>query len=114
MEGYAKIASRMVAYPELAIVRRFKQLNIQNVLYLQAQLHHLEKQLYSLAKVDIQSSSEQRKLYSRDWYTLSQSLESSDELHRGDQWELVLQIRQVLKEYSMLCGCSLDAVRGSN
>jgi hypothetical protein len=102
MEGYAKIASRMATYPELAIVRRFKRLSMQNILYLQAQLHHLEKQLHSLAQADIQSTSEQRKLYSQDWYTLSQSIESSDSLHKKDQWELVLQIREVLKEYSTL------------
>jgi hypothetical protein len=84
MEGYAKIASRMALHPELAIVRRFKQLSMQNVLYLQAQLHHLEKQLHGLAQSDINSTSGPRQLYARDWYSLSQSIESSNSLDKRD------------------------------
>ncbi|OTA79954.1 hypothetical protein M434DRAFT_86781 [Hypoxylon sp. CO27-5] len=45
MEGYAKVAQLMATYEEFAILRRFKRLNYQNLLYLQAQIIHLEDSL---------------------------------------------------------------------
>jgi hypothetical protein len=97
MEGYAKIASRIAAHPELGIYRRFAALNAQNILYLQAELHGLELELKQYASEDAAASNDEtRKLYSRDWQTLA---ESTDDDRR--QWNTMCRIRGKLKEYSM-------------
>lgn len=97
MEGYAKIASRIAAHPELGIYRRFAVLNAQNILYLQAELHGLEQELRQYASEDAAASSdEERKLYSRDWQTLAESADSDRR-----QWNTMCRIRSKLREYSM-------------
>ena len=96
MEGYAKIASRVAAHPELGIYRRFAGLNAQNILYLQAELHGLEHELEQYAAEDAAAADDEtRKLYSRDWQTLA---ESTDDDRR--QWNTMCRIRAKLKEYS--------------
>lgn len=43
--GYAKVARLMVKHPEVATFQRFEYLNTLNILYLQAELVELEKEL---------------------------------------------------------------------
>jgi hypothetical protein len=96
MEGYAKIASRIAAHPELGIYRRFRALNAQNILYFQAELHGLEQELQQYAAEDAAATNDEtRKLYSRDWHTLA---EATDDDRR--QWNTMCRIRSKLKEYS--------------
>jgi hypothetical protein len=47
--GHAKVATLMSHHSDLAIFRRFSKLNFQNLLYLQAELTHLEANLSRLA-----------------------------------------------------------------
>ena len=101
MEGYANLASLMGSHPEVAIVRRFGALNAQNLLYLQAELVALEDDLRAIAAEDSASDDRNRANYSRDWYTLSMSRNgtASDE-NAGKQWQIILRLREKLKEYS--------------
>ena len=100
MEGYAKLASLMGAYPEVAIFRRFGALNAQNLLYLQAELASLEKDLWACAAEDNASNDPDRAVHSTDWYTLSQSVTGGSEKEgSGRQWQTVLEVRKKLKEY---------------
>jgi hypothetical protein len=94
MEGYDKVAQLMGSHPEFAIFRRFRALNMKNMLYLQAEIIHLEAELRRLANEDIKHASRQE--YPYDWWSLSQGQE-------GDmrQWEKVLEIRAKLEKYSM-------------
>ncbi len=101
MEGYAKLASLMGAHPEVAILRRFGALNAQNLLYLQAELVALEKDLRKYSCEDSASNDLNRKFYSRDWYSLSISKDDTNNNESmGKQWRCVLMIRDKLKEYS--------------
>ena len=95
-EGHAKIATFMSQNTEFAIFRRFRKLNYQNLLYLQAELIHLERDLRELAERD--SNDANRTFYCKDWWFLAQNEEEHDD---REQWEKVLQIREKLKEYSM-------------
>jgi|SRR5450432_1275086 hypothetical protein len=95
MEGYAKIASLMSHHRELAIFRRFGTLNLQNLLYLQAELTHLEEDLEELVEKDQTELS--RLFYTKHWYSLAHSEDDEEK----EQWDKVLQIREKLKEYSM-------------
>jgi hypothetical protein len=94
-EGYAKIATLMSHHDELAIFRRFSRLNLQTLLYLQAELTHLEADLKQLSIRD--QADQNRAVYSKYWWYLAQSEDDHDD---KQQWNKVLQIREKLKEYS--------------
>lgn len=94
--GYPKLAHYMGLYPESAMFRRFSVLNCQNLLYLQAELVHLEEKLRDLEAVDAASGHTPRSVYAKDWYWLSNSASEVN----SDQLQTVLNIRTRLKEYS--------------
>src|SRR2546430_9690958 len=94
MEGYSKVAELMGHHNEFGILRRFRTLNMQNLLYLQAELTYLESELKELAEVDQAHTG--RKFYSKDWRSLAHSENDGDDR----QWQKVLEIRAKLKEYS--------------
>jgi len=96
--GYNILAHLMGAYPELSIFRRFGALNARNILYFQAELTDLENKLHAAEKADLESGHVDRKIYSRDWRTLSESVDAAD--GNGSQWEIFLRIREKLREYS--------------
>jgi hypothetical protein len=101
--GYNILAHLMGAYPELSIFRRFGALNARNILYLQAELTDLETKLLQAEKADLESGHVNRKIYSRDWRTLSESVDVAD----GDstQWKIFLRMREKLHEYSKSRQC---------
>ncbi|PMD16822.1 hypothetical protein NA56DRAFT_579789 [Hyaloscypha hepaticicola] len=104
MKGYKKIAALMGKYPELGMVSQFSFLNIQSLLYRQAELIGLQQDLHELEAANDRSQDEEKRLFSRDWYALS-----SAEEHDGsdEQWRLVLLIREKLKEYSKFTPATL-------
>jgi hypothetical protein len=65
-EGYAKLGLLMGECPELAIFRRYAALNAQNILYLQAEILHLEIQFRKFAQEDQTAEEQKRKDYSLD------------------------------------------------
>jgi len=64
MEGYSKLASLMGAYPETLIFRRFGAISAQNLLYLQAELVHLEQTLQECAVANERSGDNSEKHFS--------------------------------------------------
>ena len=100
VKGYPKLAERMGLIPEMAAFRKFATLNAQNLLYLQAELTELEKELREKEDQDSQRSEDNRCLYSRDWYWLGRSAREDDE-----QLRIFLRIRETLKEYSKPLSC---------
>jgi hypothetical protein len=96
MGGYPQISQLMSQHSEMAIFRRFGNLNRLNTLHLQAELMHLEDKYYKLAEWDEKNSS--RAYRSRDWWSLTQP----DREGKKEQWETLLEIREKLKEYSMV------------
>ncbi|KAF2195047.1 hypothetical protein K469DRAFT_543962 [Zopfia rhizophila CBS 207.26] len=96
--GYARLASLMGLHPEIAILRRFGALNAQNLLYLQAELTHLEHRLQKCVEEDADSGHPDRTIYDRDWQTLSESGAAPD--GNPEQWNTILLIRKRLEEYN--------------
>jgi hypothetical protein len=95
-EGYAKVAELMNAHPELAIFRQFRTLNLQMLLYQQAEITHLENELRVLMESDIEHG---RNIdHYQDWWTLAH-----DEEHQSAQaqWTLAREIQHKLEAYSM-------------
>lgn len=101
MSGYAKLGLFMAHAPELAIFRRFGALNVQSLLYLQAELHHLEKELREYAQEDEASGHPERLHYSKDWRILKTSVElPEEEGHDPRQWLVMREIQEKLRNYS--------------
>jgi hypothetical protein len=86
-KSYAGLAALMAENPEKAILRSFGKLNLLNLLFLQAELVHLEDDLNEAAESD-------NAAFAGDWSRLAHD-------DNGLQWSIVLKIRKVLNEYSM-------------
>lgn len=92
----------MASWPDVAIFRRFGALNAQNLLFLQAEITHLERELEVIRKQSELNNDEKGLHGDRNWFELSQ--ESEDGEHH-QQWIVIQDIREKLKEYSR---CSLE------
>lgn len=87
----------MSSWPDVAIFRRFGALNAQNLLFLQAEITHLERELEVIRRNDDLSNNEKGIHVQRNWFELSQETEYG-EAH--PQWLVIQDIRIKLKEYS--------------
>ncbi|KAI1870311.1 uncharacterized protein JN550_005239 [Neoarthrinium moseri] len=94
MEGYAKVAHLMSKYDEFAVLRRFKRLNIQNLLYSQAEIIHLEDSLSRLVKRD--AADTEREFYTTDWWTLAHG----EGQNGKEQWIMVRKLKKKLNRYN--------------
>jgi hypothetical protein len=90
----------MSTAPEISIFRRFEALNRQNLLYLQAELTRLERQLRNIeADSAACDASDPRSRYSRDWEWMNIT---DEKFNVNPQWQLFMRVRGTLKEYSKL------------
>ncbi|KAK8180446.1 uncharacterized protein BKA78DRAFT_357666 [Phyllosticta capitalensis] len=94
--GHPALAEYMSKIPEMAMFRRFGTLNLQNLLYLQAEILELEQTLQTLQKKDSQGNEEQRR-YATNWWFLRNAKRRGG---TGEQWSLVEIIRKKLYEYN--------------
>ncbi|KAL6718891.1 hypothetical protein ACLMJK_003126 [Lecanora helva] len=95
--GYAKLASHMNRYSETAIFRRFRELNIINLLRLQAELQDMEHQLQDIRNEDAQSGDAVRSSYATDFRLMRDWKETGDSL----QYDLLVAIGEKLQQYSI-------------
>lgn len=96
-DGYPKLAELMALHPDAAIVRRFGELNMINILRLQAELQDMEHQLQEIRNEDASSHDQAREAYVTDFRLMRDWREDGDSL----QYDLLLEIGDKLKEYSM-------------
>lgn len=94
MEGYAKVAHLMSKYDEFAVLRRFERLNMQSLLYSQAEIIHLEDSLARLAARD--TDDPDRTFYAKDWWSLAHG----EGKEGKEQWKLIRELRWKLDRYS--------------
>jgi hypothetical protein len=93
VSGYPAIADVMVEHPDFMIFQRFRVLNAKNLLYLQAEICHIEAEM---KKRELQwklAADHSTSYRLNDWPLLTK-----DEKYL--QW--VHKLRVLLKEYSML------------
>jgi hypothetical protein len=109
MGSYRALASLMSTYPDVFIVRRFSELNVMNLLYLQAELAHLEQELKEIEDEDRLCEAWPRKRFATDWKSLgigsrhkyNGCSESTIPTPRDSlQWQTFLKIRETLSKYS--------------
>ena len=96
-DGYLKLSAFQGRFPEVAIFRRFAALNAQNILYMQAELSHLELELNEIIDEDCHSGDVKRMAYGRDWWTLSQASKQDES---PAQMRKICEIRGKLQVYS--------------
>lgn len=87
----------MASWPDVAIFRRFGALNAQNLLFLQAEIRHLERELEIMRSNDALNNDEKGMHVQRNWFELSQETEDGQP---HPQWVVIQDIREKLKEYS--------------
>lgn len=106
MEGYSKLAAFMGAYPEIAVVSRFADLNMGKILYLQAELFHLKSRLREIEKADNLSGDAKRMDCALDWVQLRNYAKFEEKpCHNAapnQRMMLISEINTTLKEYSKL------------
>jgi hypothetical protein len=99
--GYHHLAELLRQYPEIGIYRSFNQLNSLNLLYYEAELIDLEKDLLLYSHADSKSDDPARRQYSRSWWQMrKRERKEDDDSSSNKQWRTMLKIREVLKEYS--------------
>ena len=96
-DGYPKLARLMSLHAETAIFRRFTELNMINLLRLQAELHDMEHQLQEIRSEDAQSGDPVRMSYSTDFRSMRDWKEVGDSL----QHDLLVSIGDKLQQYSL-------------
>lgn len=78
---------------DLASFRSFSALNYENIMYLQAELTHLENKWREKQKAIAQGNDDRKKTwYPHDWKEMQQDTE---------HWSHFLAVRNKLKEYSI-------------
>jgi hypothetical protein len=108
MGTYSKLSAFMARYPEIAIFRTFADLNVKNILYYEAELAHLERELQEVEKRDAACGTSPRQNYGTRWIKMQAGLEWPEicqeprQNTQGDerQWRMIVQIRKVLEKYS--------------
>lgn len=106
MQGYDKLAFFIGADRGHSIYKRFAKLNAKNLLYFQAELVNLEAQLKSIELADKASEVAEKEPFPYSVFHLKRSYQSPGEDENGQprhptQWLKVLEIRHLLKEYSV-------------
>lgn len=100
MQGYEKLAALLSSSPSLQLFRKFGALQAKNLLYLQAELSILERQLGAIMKQDQDEANagDQEKLAFLDSWL---ALKTSDQNLAADntQYRKVVEIRDCLKKY---------------
>lgn len=96
MANYNKLADLMGDHQELAIFRRFRKLNAKTLLYMQAEILHLENELKNIELEDSRSKDISCTILHASLFNLKNSSGTSHDT----QWRKVLEIREKLKCYS--------------
>lgn len=99
MGSYPKLSKLMGSYPDVALFRKFGDLNAQNLLFLQAELTHLEEKLKFLRFDELRSEDPKALQRQQSWWSLSGNADDDEE--PSQEWEIIREIREKLKEYSM-------------
>lgn len=91
----------------LMIFRRFNNLNVFNLLSLQAELVDLQEQLQERWELDDTSTDESQQQHSNFFKLLREPIGNQE---NKAQWNLLLKIREVLSQYSVAENPCMESV----
>lgn len=96
LEGYPSFAQFIARDGDASIYRQYAHLSARNLLYLQSELHELERQLRQLDREDARDiDNQEAQKAAREWRHYSDSMNVRASHHR----ELQEKIKLKLKEY---------------
>ncbi|KAL8939487.1 MAG: hypothetical protein Q9211_002718 [Gyalolechia sp. 1 TL-2023] len=98
MADYNRLASMIAHHGEAAIFRRFDTLNIKNLLYMQAELVHLEAELHQIENDERSSADPSKDLYPFSVHDLRASASGSS----VTQWTKYQEIQSKIQMYKWL------------
>jgi hypothetical protein len=101
MEGYNLLAGYIGTNTSLAVFRRFMILNARNLLCMEAEIINLDHGLRHIIGKDRQAKDGVRNLFEYEIRVLKGPHKTPSD---GVQWQRTLELRRLLKEYSM-CAC---------
>jgi hypothetical protein len=93
-KGYPSVAAHLASSSELAVFRKFSNLNMRNLLYMQTELIMLEAELAELDRED--ASDNNRVVTLQSWEAILRSSSEKDIMRK----EVALTMRKKLREYS--------------
>lgn len=94
--GYPRLSERISFKPETGIYRRFDGLNARHLLYLQAELCTMEKNLFWLEQQDNKSTSGRRSEYATDYQCMLEEPHGE----QSEQFRLIAKMHEKLNQYS--------------
>jgi len=92
MTGYNALAKFIARFPEHSIFRKFGALSAKRLLYMQAELSHLERELQLIEEYDQNDHA----TFASSWIQMN---EASDENDASFQREKMLEISEKLDKY---------------
>lgn len=95
-DEYPTLAWLMSSYPNRAFFQRFRELNLLNLLRLQAELQEMEQQLKLIRKEDAECTDATRAWYEKDF----RAMHNNQELGDSEQYELLIQVSLRRQKYS--------------
>ncbi|KAH6652864.1 hypothetical protein BKA67DRAFT_567757 [Truncatella angustata] len=109
MTDYRGLASLMSDYSDVAVFRRFRKLNLQSLLHMQAELLHIEQELQEIANEDNESGDPVRRSYQTNWKAMEDSAHSGGDSLQRTKW---LEAREKLEKYNafLLTQAQLNAL----
>jgi len=96
--GWPTVAKMMASTPEFGNLCRFSDLNMTSLLYYQVELFHLRKELHKHEWNDYRDA--KRGTPYSEFFSRADKLIASKDLDKHEQWDVVVKIRKVLKEYN--------------
>ena len=96
-QGYHRLATVMSKDTDIAIFRRFNEINILNLLSLQAEIFDMQNRFDIERSLDGESDDSGEREHSKYFLRLLQS-KGKD----GQQYQILLALREKMNEYSML------------
>jgi hypothetical protein len=94
--GWPRVAELMAQTQDFAAFKRYRDLNVKSLLYYQAEIEMLREKLHEEEWADSQRGDDKQRLYARRIDYMIRSRNKST----GTQWQTVIELRRVLKEYS--------------
>ncbi|KAL5366207.1 hypothetical protein BJX96DRAFT_169742 [Aspergillus floccosus] len=100
VEGYDKLATFLGAHPEFQFFRRFSTLSTKNLLYLQAELAHLERELGIIVDEDKELASDFSEKLNYPFSLRDLKRSARPESVDSYQWDKVKEVRALLYQYN--------------
>jgi hypothetical protein len=102
VKGYPSLAAFIASDRDksTAIYRRFDRLSARNLLYLQSELQELEERQDAFDAEDLHGGLQEKKS-ARNWQALKKKAKQQNNEREKKRLDLVFEIRDKLKEYSM-------------